>query len=287
MVRAEFLRARNLDFVRAARALGVGNAVIMCAPHPAQRHGLDADLHAVHPERLDHHADLARLPGLRPAARLALAGRAADQGKNNLQAPWLGISGFVVIAVMLSLLVFIGEAVRDAFDPRKTFALSLALLEVGSARLLRRRGRRGRGGATHLVHLERGETLALVGESGSGKSVTALSILQLLPYPMAAHPTRQHPLRRPGADRPRRHAAAQVRGGRIAHDLPGADDLAQPAAHGRAAGQRGAAACTAASAAAAARARTLELLRLVGIPEPETPARRLSRTSSPAASASG
>jgi microcin C transport system permease protein len=43
------------------------------------------------------------------------------QGKNNLQAPWLGISAFVVIAAMLSLLVFVGEAVRDAFDPRKTF----------------------------------------------------------------------------------------------------------------------------------------------------------------------
>jgi microcin C transport system permease protein len=43
------------------------------------------------------------------------------QGKNNLQAPWLGISAFAAIAVMLSLLVFVGEAVRDAFDPRKTF----------------------------------------------------------------------------------------------------------------------------------------------------------------------
>jgi microcin C transport system permease protein len=47
-------------------------------------------------------------------------GEILNQGKDNLQAPWLGISGFVVIAVMLSLLIFIGEAVRDAFDPRKT-----------------------------------------------------------------------------------------------------------------------------------------------------------------------
>ena len=77
VVRAEFLRARNFDFVRAARALGVGNLTIMCAPRAAQRHGLDAHLHAVHPDRLDHRADLARLPGLRPAARLALARRAA------------------------------------------------------------------------------------------------------------------------------------------------------------------------------------------------------------------
>ena len=48
-------------------------------------------------------------------------GELLNQGKNNLQAPWLGISGFLVLAVMLSLLVFAGEAVRDAFDPRKTF----------------------------------------------------------------------------------------------------------------------------------------------------------------------
>ena len=48
-------------------------------------------------------------------------GELLNQGKDNLQAPWLGISGFVVLAVMLSLLVFVGEAVRDAFDPRKTF----------------------------------------------------------------------------------------------------------------------------------------------------------------------
>jgi len=48
-------------------------------------------------------------------------GELLSQGRNNLQAPWLGITGFVVIGVMLSLLVFIGEAVRDAFDPRKLF----------------------------------------------------------------------------------------------------------------------------------------------------------------------
>ncbi|MDW8371927.1 MAG: ABC transporter permease, partial [Geminicoccaceae bacterium] len=48
-------------------------------------------------------------------------GELLSQGKNNLQAPWLGLTGFVVVATMLSLLVFVGEAVRDAFDPRKTF----------------------------------------------------------------------------------------------------------------------------------------------------------------------
>ena len=121
VVRAEFLRARNFDYVRAARALGCRNAHDHVPAPAAQRHGGDADLPAVHPQRLDHDADLARLPRLRPAARLALARRAAAQGKANLQAPWLGLTGFFVIALMLSLLIFIGEAVRDAFDPRKTF----------------------------------------------------------------------------------------------------------------------------------------------------------------------
>jgi hypothetical protein len=88
----------------------------------AQRHGGDSHLHAVHPVRLGHHADRARLSRLRPAAGLASLGELLAQGKANLQAPWLGLTGFAVVSVMLSLLVFIGEAVRDSFDPRKTFA---------------------------------------------------------------------------------------------------------------------------------------------------------------------
>ena len=121
VVRAEFLRARNLDFVRAARALGVGNLTIMF------RHILPNAMVAT----------LTFLPfvlsgsittltsldflgfGLPPGS--PSLGELLAQGKNNLQAPWLGITGFVVLAVMLSLLVFVGEAVRDAFDPRKTF----------------------------------------------------------------------------------------------------------------------------------------------------------------------
>ena len=58
--------------------------------------------------------------GLPPGS--ASLGELILQGKNNLQAPWLGFSGFIVISIMLSLLIFIGEATRDAFDPRKTFA---------------------------------------------------------------------------------------------------------------------------------------------------------------------
>ena len=120
VVRAEFLRARNFDYVRAARALGVGNLHIMF------RHVLPNALVAT----------LTFLPftlagsvtiltsldflgiGLPPGS--ASLGEVLAQGKANLQAPWLGLSGFFVIAIMLSLLIFIGEAVRDAFDPRKT-----------------------------------------------------------------------------------------------------------------------------------------------------------------------
>jgi microcin C transport system permease protein len=121
VVRAEFLRARNFDYVRAARALGVSNLTIM------RRHVLPNAVVAT----------LTFLPfilngsittltsldflgfGLPPGS--PSLGELLAQGKNNLQAPWLGITGFAVMAVMLSLLVFIGEAVRDGFDPRKTF----------------------------------------------------------------------------------------------------------------------------------------------------------------------
>jgi len=119
VVRAEFLRARNFDYVRAARALGVGNVLIMV------RHVLPNAMVAT----------LTFLPfilngsittltsldflgfGLPPGS--PSLGEILAQGKANLQAPWLGITGFLVLAVMLSLLIFIGEAVRDAFDPRK------------------------------------------------------------------------------------------------------------------------------------------------------------------------
>ena len=120
VVRAEFLRARNFEYVKAARALGVSNAVIMF------RHLLPNAMVAT----------LTFLPFITSGSVVTLTsldflgfglppgspslGELLKQGKDNLQAPWLGITGFVVIAVMLSLLVFIGEALRDAFDPRKT-----------------------------------------------------------------------------------------------------------------------------------------------------------------------
>ena len=119
VVRAEFLRARNFDYVRAARALGVSNIKIML------RHVLPNALVATltfMPFTLAGSVTvLTSLDflgiGLPPGS--ASLGEILAQGKANLQAPWLALSGFFVIATMLSLLIFIGEAVRDAFDPRK------------------------------------------------------------------------------------------------------------------------------------------------------------------------
>ncbi len=123
VVRAEFLRARNLEYVTAARALGLSNGKIIFKPSAAERHGGDADLRAVHPERLDHHADLARLSRLRAAAGLAVARRAAgSKARTIFRRHGSALTAFFVIAIMLSLLIFIGEAVRDALDPRKTMA---------------------------------------------------------------------------------------------------------------------------------------------------------------------
>lgn len=121
VVRAEFLRARNFEYVNAARSLGVPNGTIMF------RHLLPNAMVAT----------LTFLPfilngsittltsldflgfGLPPGS--ASLGELLRQGQRNLNAPWLGITGFMTLSIMLSLLIFIGEATRDAFDPRKTF----------------------------------------------------------------------------------------------------------------------------------------------------------------------
>ncbi len=120
VVRAEFLRARNFEYVLAARAMGVGNLKIMF------RHLLPNAMVATLtfvPFLLNGSiTTLTSLDflgfGLPPGS--PSLGELLRQGKDNLQAPWLGITSFLVIAFMLSLLIFIGEAVRDAFDPRKT-----------------------------------------------------------------------------------------------------------------------------------------------------------------------
>ena len=120
VVRAEFLRARSLDYVRAARALGVGNFTLM------RRHILPNAMVAT----------ITMLPFVLTGSITALTsldflglglppgspslGELLAQGKNNIQAPWLGMTAFFSLAFMLTALTFIGEAVRDAFDPRKT-----------------------------------------------------------------------------------------------------------------------------------------------------------------------
>jgi len=119
LVRAEFLRTRNFDYVRAARALGVTDRVIMV------RHVLpNAMVSTLTFMPFILNGSVTTLTaldflgfGLPPGS--PSLGELLNQGRNNLQAPWLGFSGFVVVALMLSLLTFIGEAVRDAFDPRK------------------------------------------------------------------------------------------------------------------------------------------------------------------------
>lgn len=121
LVRAEFLRGRNFEYIQAARALGVSNPKIMW------RHLLPNAMVAT----------MTFLPFIVSSSVMTLTaldflgfglppgspslGELLSQGKSNIQAPWLGLSGFFSVAIMLSLLIFIGEAVRDAFDPRKTF----------------------------------------------------------------------------------------------------------------------------------------------------------------------
>ena len=121
VVRAEFLRARNFDYVRAAKALGVGNFKLM------YKHLLPNAMVAT----------ITFLPFILAGSITSLTaldflgfglppgspslGEMLQQGKSNLQAPWLGITSFLTLALILTLVIFIGEAVRDAFDPRKVF----------------------------------------------------------------------------------------------------------------------------------------------------------------------
>jgi microcin C transport system permease protein len=121
LVRAEFLRGRNFEYIQAARALGVSNVIIMF------RHLLPNAMVAT----------MTFLPFILSSSVMTLTaldflgfglppgspslGEMLSQAKANIQAPWLGLCGFFTVAVMLSLLIFIGEAVRNAFDPRKTF----------------------------------------------------------------------------------------------------------------------------------------------------------------------
>ena len=122
VVRAEFLRARNFEYVRAAKALGVRDTAIMV------RHTLpNAMVATVTFLPFILSGSVTTLTGLDflglglPPGSASL-GEMLKQGRDNLHAPWLGLTAFIVLALMLSLLVFIGEAIRDALDPRKTFS---------------------------------------------------------------------------------------------------------------------------------------------------------------------
>jgi microcin C transport system permease protein len=119
VVRAEFLRARNFEYVRAARALGVGNlSTIIRHVLPNAMVATLTFLPFILNSSITTLTSLDFLGfGLPPGS--ASLGELLAQGKANLHAPWLGIAAFVVLALMLSLLIFIGEAARDAFDPRK------------------------------------------------------------------------------------------------------------------------------------------------------------------------
>ena len=121
VVRAEFLRARNFDYVLAAKALGVSNTIIMF------RHLLpNAVVATITFLPFNLSASVTILSGLDflgfglPPGSASL-GEMVNQGRNNLQAPWLGLTSFFTLAIMLSLLVFVGEAIRDSLDPRKIF----------------------------------------------------------------------------------------------------------------------------------------------------------------------
>lgn len=119
VVRAEFLKARNLEYVKAAKALGVNEYIIVF------RHILpNAFVSALTFLPFLLTGAITTLTSLDflgfglPAGSASL-GELLSQGKSNLQAPWLGLTAFIVLALMLSLLIFIGEAVRDALDPRR------------------------------------------------------------------------------------------------------------------------------------------------------------------------
>lgn len=119
VVRAEFLRTRNFDYIRAAKALGVSDSKIMFKH--IMPNAMVATLTFLPFILCGSITTLTSLDFLGFGLPLDAPslGRLLLQGKNNLQAPWLGITAFVVIATLLSLLIFIGEAVRDAFDPNK------------------------------------------------------------------------------------------------------------------------------------------------------------------------
>ena len=246
VVRAEALRVRNLEYVRAATALGLGPLRVMV------RHVVpNATVAALSFLPFVASGAIVTLTaldflgfGLPPGS--ASLGELLRQGKENLQAPWLGVTGFVAVGTLLTLLVFVGEAARDAFDPRRgawpvpaedprpddgatapaldpnalagshhDTACPPALLRIDDLHVVFGEGE----AATHAVRgvsleLHAGATLAVVGESGSGKSATALSIPRLLPG-TATHPRGRITFEGRDLLHVGEEALQDVRGGRI------------------------------------------------------------------------
>ena len=199
VVRAEVLRVRRLDYVSAARAMGVSSGAIMW------RHVVPNALVAA----------MTMLPFVLTGSIVSLTsldflgfglptnspslGELLQQGRNNLNAPWLGFAAFGSLTLLLTLLVFVGEGVRDAFDPRRgrtsvrpksppMAKFSPISSETGRAdALLIVRDLTISSSADKLVdriqfEIGRNEIVGLVGESGSGKSLTARSLLDVLPH---------------------------------------------------------------------------------------------------------
>ena len=194
LVRAEFLRGRNFEYIQAARALGVSNRTIMF------RHLLPNAMVAT----------MTFLPFIVSSSVMTLTaldflgfglppgspslGELLAQGKANIQAPWLGLDGLLhggVHALAPDLHRRGGaRRVRSAKDVWVMDAVNQPLLSVRDLSVAFRQGERKILAVDRIsFDLKKGETLALVGESGSGKSVTALSVMKLLPYPAASHPS--------------------------------------------------------------------------------------------------
>ena len=206
LVRAEFLRGRNFEYIQAARALGVSNAMIMF------RHLLPNAMVAT----------MTFLPFILSSSVMTLTaldflgfglppgspslGELLSQGKANIQAPWLGLAGFFTVAdhAVAADLHRRGGArrLRSAQDVPVNRRMNAArrCSRVDDLSVAFRQGGRETLAVDRIsFDIEKGETVALVGESGSGKSVTALSIMKLLPYPAAQPSVRHDHLQGPGA----------------------------------------------------------------------------------------